>query len=99
VIAKQVRIENEKIWRDRVVRASRYPGTILSFCRSEGISREGLRYWQKKISCGRVGSATAPVVPRFVDVEIVDQQRPTAGLPDARWVAELILHLQSGGAR
>ncbi len=93
------RIENERAWRQRVARAGAYRGNIKDFCQSEGISREGLRYWQKKISAKGSRPVRVPAVSRFVGVEIVDPIPVVARLPDASWVAELILSLHCGGER
>ncbi len=84
------RSANVEVWRRRLEAAENFPGTILEYCRCEGISREALRYWRQ-----RLGSAA---VSPFAPVEVL-LPTPVARLPDARWVAELILHLHAGGAR
>ncbi|MCM2280255.1 MAG: hypothetical protein NDI61_00255 [Bdellovibrionaceae bacterium] len=55
--------------------AENFPGTILEYCRREGISREALRYWRK-----RLGSAVASP---FAQVEVLPPA-PAARLPDAQ---------------
>lgn len=90
---------NERQWRERVHRASHRSGTILEFCRSEGISPEALRYWQRKVS----KESQVVAVSRFARVEVaepiaLDVSRQSR--LDPRWVAEVILHLHaSGGIR
>ena len=90
---------NEQQWRERVHRASRRSGTILEFCRSEGISREALLYWQRKVS----NETQVVSVSQFARVEVAEPIAPDISRQsrlDPRWVAELILHLHaSGGVR
>lgn len=102
MMSKQVRVENERLWRTRVAQASHYEGGKGAYCRLHGISRGALRYWEKKIgaqSSGRSSRAQAlPLVRPFVEVEVGSVMARPA-LPDPRWVAELIIHLSRRGAR
>lgn len=100
-MTKQVRVENERLWRTRVAQASRHEGGIGAYCRLHGISREALRYWEKRIggkSRRSPGSRALRLARPFVEVEVEPMiVRPS--LPDPRWVAELIIHLSRGGAK
>jgi hypothetical protein len=88
------RNENQQVWRARVERASRRKGTILEFCADEGVSREALRYWQRKLDRQ---PQRLPTMSPFISVEVLEPA--PRRLPDARWVAELILHLQAGASQ
>ena len=85
------RVNKSEIWRKRLEMAARRTGTLSEFCRSEGVSLEALRYWQKKFAQPCLPAPTAS----FVAVEIEEASRG-GSLPDPRWLAELILHLQGG---
>lgn len=90
------RVSKEQTWRERVARAARHSGTVLDFCRREGVSREALRYWQRKLKTKQALVPTAS----FARVEVLEV--PTVGsrpMPDAKWLAELILHLHEHGGR
>jgi hypothetical protein len=84
------RIENRKQWQDRIQRAEQRSGSLQAFCKSEGVSRSAIKYWQRKLGA-------------FVPVKIVDSpaiaaatSRRGSSLPDPRWVAEFIAHLVGG---
>lgn len=92
-----IRKANAEAWRRRLAAADTFPGTITEYCRREGISREALRYWRGRLAKTRT---PAEATAGFARVEVLPAA-PVApiGLPDPRWVAELILHLQAGGRR
>jgi hypothetical protein len=90
------RASKEQEWRHRVQRAAHRSGTILEFCKAEGISREALRYWQRKATPKR---ALGPASP-FARVEVIERVEPSTcrrSVPDPRWVAELIRYLHDQG--
>ena len=93
------RIENERVWRERIARLRRYRGSLTSFCDAEDISIEGLKYWRDKLAT-KTGAPT-PRRPAFVPVEVIaEKPRQACGrFPDPRWAAEFVLHLCGGGAR
>ena len=102
------RKENENIWRDRLKRFARRPGTVNEFCEREGISKVAIAYWRRRFMPSRPSALAVhpesrqPKASPFSRVEILDRDQSRAAravsrLPDAKWVAELINHLQSGG--
>ena len=77
--------EKEKYWREKVLEAElRGTGSLVAFCRSQGVSVGGLAYWRRKFR-GSEGKAVVP--SKFVPIEIA---RLGAGLPDPRWLAAFI---------
>ena len=103
-----IRSKSEDVWRDRVGRASRRSGSIAAFCKAEGISSQALSYWQQKLrhvarrrAVVPTPRATARTASPFVGVEIMESEGskvPSGSrLPEAKWIAELILHLTRGG--
>jgi transposase-like protein len=99
------RQENENIWRDRIKRIAKRPGTMTEFCQQEGVSKASVIYWRRRFRRSRSSAIVVKPESReqkaspFARVEILDRdQSPRRGqLPDAKWLAELINHLQSGG--
>lgn len=83
--------EQARKWRAHVAKASTWPGSFESYCRTAGVSAPALRYWKKKMAAKEISG--------FVPVEVVvEQPSSQKSLPDPRWVAEFVGHL-FGGAR
>ena len=92
--------DRSEFWRQQLVEFSQYQGTQSQFCRERGFCPHLLHYWRKKFLGHRRGQVkelvpVSPFVP--VMVERVSRSTPTASLPNAKWLAELIHHLQCGG--
>lgn len=87
----------EQFWLNHAAGADSYSGSHEAYCRAEGISAPALRYWRKKVRRASQ-SKCVMVAPKFIPVEITQDQQTRVGLPDPRWLAELIIQL-SGGAR
>ena len=92
--------ENEQMWWERIARLRRHRGSLTSFCKEEGITIEGLKYWRDKLAAETGAIAPLPRRPAFVPVEMVVEKpgQSCGGLPDPRWAAEFVRHL-CGGAR
>ncbi len=89
--------EKQQYWEGHVAAVERYGGSHGAYCRGEGISSPALWYWRNKVR--RQNRSRSPVpVQSFVPVEVTCDGRVRGGLPDPRWLAELIVGL-SGGAR
>ena len=96
------REEKVQSWREHIARAARFAGSQQSYCDAEGISVQSLHYWRKKLLGGgglRKTAKNLPLSPFIaVEVERVTPD-PVSTLPDPRWVAELIIHLQQAVRR
>jgi len=94
------RTENERRWRERIMRLRCHHGSLTSFCEKEGVTVEGLKYWRDKLNRETKALASTPRRSAFVPVEVVVEkpQQVPGGLPDPRWAADFVLHL-CGGAR
>jgi hypothetical protein len=80
-------------WRKQLREAEVFPGTASAFCRARGLNVSAFYVWRRRMrSEGRQPTLSSAFVP----VEVVREDR-RAGLPDAKWLAEFIVHLQ--GAR
>jgi hypothetical protein len=88
------RKEKRENWRRTIEEAMKHPNGIAGYARAKGLSAGQL--YTRKCRLGRVDQAKAPSIPpeSFCRVELIEPKRPQ--LPDAKWVAELILALQSG---
>ncbi len=89
-------------WREIILRAEQHPVSCHAFCLAEGISQASFYSWRDKLSkhhssqeiksLARVPSVFAEVHVKKADLRTTSQQP----LIDAKWVAELILHLHGG---
>ena len=91
------KFDRAQFWRHHISRRRALNSRVTQYCRAEGLSPFTFRYWEKKL-----GGGSRPL-PAFVPVEVVPVL-PTAKetlLPDAKWLAEFILHLGAlhGGGR
>ena len=84
-----------QFWRNHLAGVERYPGSIEAYCRSQGISGPALSYWRKKFGMGERSRSLVPA-QSFVPVEIKRDDQFSGGLPDPRWLADLILGLSVG---
>lgn len=95
-------LEKEQIWRAHMTKAAAFDGSNRSYCKSAGISLNTFQYWRSKFAFSKDASLVKPAArPAFAKVEIVSAApKPvrSSGLPDPKWMAELILHL-SGNCR
>lgn len=84
----------EKFWRDQVRLFASFNGSQTAFCRHHGLSVSTFQYWHRKFH--QTDREVQIVDPSpFIEVQVESApSRPK--MPDAKWVAELILHLQEG---
>lgn len=86
-------VEKRRFWRGHIAMAGRYAGSHKAYCRSQGISVHSFYYWKKRLLGD--GAKSVALVPRpFVPVEVTPPRiGMSSRLPDPRWLAEFILHL------
>jgi len=89
--------EKEKFWHQQMSMANKFSGSHRAFCKAQGISVHSFAYWRQKFE--RQRKQVKSLVPSpFVQL-VVEKPMPVLRnqpLPEAAWVAELILHLQMG---
>lgn len=92
------RVENEKQWQEHVRLASEHEDGVTSYCRTAGISVKGLGYWRKKFE--RKPRTNPHQRSAFIPVQVLASEDAVSSLgrerPDAKWVADIILHLSAG---
>ena len=85
-----------RTWRSHVEGVKIFSGSVEDYCRSRHITTQSFYYWRSKFS----RELRPAVLSSFVPVEVTRSTAPaTPSLPDPRWLAELIYHLQTGGVR
>lgn len=83
------KVHREKIWREHIERAGRFPGSIEAYCRSQGIEASSFYNWKRKL---KSQLSFLPVV--IAEGARVEKQ--ASSLPEARWVSEVMVHLIRG---
>jgi hypothetical protein len=86
--------DKTKLWKARLIEAAAYPGSAVGYCKAKGISRATFHYWKKRLSKKDNEVVTSPFAR--IQVEEPQVRDLSAGLPDPRWVAEVLLYLQRG---
>lgn len=88
-----------QVWRAHVAAAQKFSGSAEAYCRSVGIPAHVFHYWKRKFTTeGK--SRHAAAVSRFVPAEVTRDAQPAfSGLPNPRWLAEFLCHLQAGGTK
>lgn len=99
---EQIDQGNKEFWKRKVDEARAFAGTDTEFCRQQGLNNTTFKNWKYRFSIGdgkRSGrsSRTKPSRAKwpFAAVQVKVPQM-NVHLPDARWVAEVILHMQRG---
>lgn len=86
--------DKEIFWRDQVRSFARFNGSQTAFCRHHGLSVSTFQYWYRKFH--QTDREVQIIEPSpFIEVQ-VESPPSKHNMPDAKWVAELILHLQEG---
>ena len=94
---KTIDESKRQLWRSHVDGAAKYSGSVEEYCRSRQLTPQSFHYWKTKFA---KESRTMMPLSSFIPVEVT-RSSPSAAppLPDPRWLAELIHHLQVGGVR
>ena len=95
---QSIKVAKNQLWQVRLDEARAFPAGVSAYCRSKQISSSKFYYWRDKL-LKNPGAKTALPPSRFIPVEVTRASEPQNILPDPRWVAELIRHLQMGGVR
>ena len=100
VMMSLVHQQKVKIWEARFESFKTFPGTIESFCKTEKIAVSAFYKWRQKLSPHVVLKRRKKTKSRFLPVVVSEMSaRPVEErnhLPEARWVAEVMLHLVRG---
>ena len=94
---KTSRNEKENFWHEQMEMANKFPGSFEAFCKAQGLSIHTFMYWRQKFS--NENKKTKALIPSPFAQVAVEGSSPVVlqrALPEAAWLAELILHLQAG---
>ena len=92
-----INLAKSQVWRAHIASAQKFLGSSEAYCRSVDIPAHVFHYWKKKFSAE---DKTKHAVSRFVPVEVTREVTSRFNvLPDPRWLAEFLKHLQGGGAK
>ena len=102
---KQSSSEKLESWRGHVAAAESHAAGVTAYCAAEGLKISTYYSWRKFIKGSQGQSKRRPKIQKtirpFLPVEIVrpdnnEAQRDFCDLPDARWVAAVMVHLVRG---
>jgi transposase-like protein len=92
------RDQKHSFWRAQVAASEARQGSLSAFCRERGIEAHALNYWRAKLRAEGAGPRSRSL-PEFIEAIVEREPVAARALPDPRWVAEVLMHLASGGAR
>ena len=90
--------EKIAIWEEHMLKAENFNGSNMRYCQENGISKSQFGYWKKRLK--EIKEKSSVVIGQksssFVPVKIQPISVPKAvGLPEAKWVAEFLVHFMS----
>lgn len=98
--------ENFEIWKNHIANAKAHPSGVAAYCEENNIKSSVYYGWRQVIKNAATNSdfeslaVPKQTTPSFYPVEIsealTENLKSFPGLPDARWVAEVMLHLLRG---
>lgn len=91
----KVPTERAKFWQQHVETAKSFAGTVQQYCDEHELEPSSFYQWRKRL----VGTTQTPRRSAFLPVVVSNpgQSQPSqASLPNAQWVAEVMLHLIRG---
>ena len=89
--------KKEEFWREHIEKASLFKGSFKEYCRQQGISSSTMSYWRDKFRRNNPSDSTPRLTGQFIPVAVTTpplQNHHHVELPNPKWVAEFILHLQ-----
>lgn len=89
--------DKREYWKTQMALAKKFPGPVTEFCKANNLSFHTFCYWRQKFNQESQNTPTVLQRP-FVAVNLEKAVPPkkSGTLPDPKWVAELIFHLQAG---
>ena len=93
-----VKEQKAAFWSQHIDLANQYPDGILKYCEVNGLACQTFYKWKLKLkSRGRQTSTKLAAMSPFAEVQVCKPEVMRGqSLPDARWLAEFILHMNQG---
>lgn len=88
--------QKEIFWQNHMMQSELFDGSMTKYCKQNGINIHLFKYWRNRLS-KKAGSSRLPVPVPFAEVRVAgnDESPGTKiGLPDPKWLADLIMELQ-----
>lgn len=82
-------------WRQHIALANQYPDGIQKYCDANGLASQTFYYWKFKLNARRKNKvAKLTSTTPFAEVQVCKPEvLRKQDLPDAKWLAEFVLHL------
>ena len=93
---KRSRLERTKFWQQHVDSAKSFPGSAQKYCDEHEIESSSFYQWRKILSAPTQSSRRSDFLPVIVSEPQRGERSIETILPNAQWVAEVMLHLIRG---
>jgi hypothetical protein len=93
---KRSRQERTRFWQQHVDAAKLFAGSAQKYCDEQEIESSSFYHWRKILSGSTQSSSRSDFLPVIVSKPERAEQSSEANLPNAQWVAEVMLHLIRG---
>lgn len=95
---KVVKDQKAAFWRRHIELANEYPDGIQKYCELNSLASQTYYKWKLKLDIRKQAKQSKQITQQqFAAVQVCDPEIVRSRtLPDARWLAELILHLGRG---
>jgi len=92
---KQSDPEKIQFWNHHLEAMKSYTGSAAAYCREHGIPYHNIKYWQGRLSAVSYQTHLPIKASAFAAVEVTSSPLAERGssLPDAKWLAELIVEI------
>ena len=99
------RSESMEFWHNHIIQSKLQSGSISSYCKANDLQETSFYYWKHKFSGPKSKKLFSkklktPFSPVVVSPEVKVQSYPhqdiNRGLPDSRWVSEIITNVIRG---
>lgn len=88
--------QGSEFWSNHISQAYSHSDGVQAYCQTNDLCVQTFYSWKRRLRANspkRVSVTTNPFLPVKVESPTTTKM---SGLPDAKWVAEFILHLQTG---
>ena len=92
----KVPTERAKFWQQHVEAAKSFSGSVQQYCDEHDLDPSSLYQWRKRFSGTNQNPSKSEFLPVVVSRPEQSERPSQAILPNAQWVAEVMLHLIRG---
>jgi transposase-like protein len=88
--------DRAKFWQQHVEATKSFPGSIQKYCEQHELDPSSLYQWRKRFSGATQVKTKSEFLPVVVSSPARAELPAMSPLPNAQWVAEVMLHLIRG---